>query len=113
MFSWDFTDDSPSPSVGALVEEAADAIDKLCLEAESITADDPTVFSPKSKVDRHKVVYPLLSEKGDELCWFGRDPQYEDRHKKWEQTGKADQELRKFQFVVMTWCNEGFQFCNV
>ena len=48
---------------------------------------------------RGKIVYPLLSEKGDELCWFGRDPQYEDKHKKWEPSaGKADQEPRKFQF---------------
>ena len=47
---------------------------------------------------RGKIVYPLLSEKGDELCWFGRDPQYEEKHKKWELSGKADQEPRKFQF---------------
>ncbi len=47
---------------------------------------------------RGKVVYPLLSEKGDELCWFGRDPQYEDKHSKWAQSGKSDQEPRKFQF---------------
>jgi len=47
---------------------------------------------------RGKVVYPLLSEKGDELCWFGRDPLHEEKHDKWKQSGKTDQEPRKFQF---------------
>lgn len=31
---------------------------------------------------RGHVVYPLLSEKGEVLTWFGRDPDYEEKHRR-------------------------------
>jgi len=48
---------------------------------------------------RGKVVYPYCSESGELLTWFGRDPEYEDKHRKWEAGGKADKEPEKFHFV--------------
>lgn len=48
---------------------------------------------------RGKIVYPYLSEKGDVLTWFGRDPDFEDKKKTWDATGRADKEPEKFHFV--------------
>src|SRR5205807_7234868 len=48
---------------------------------------------------RGKVVYPWLSEEGEVLTWFGRDPEFEDRHRKWEGTDKSEREPEKFHFV--------------
>src|SRR5436190_7645787 len=52
---------------------------------------------------RGKVVYPCLSEAGDVLTWFGRDPEFEEKHQQWEVAGKKDREPEKFHFV------KGFQ----
>ena len=48
---------------------------------------------------RGKIVYPYFSETGELLTWFGRDPEYEDKHRKWEVAGKVDPEPQKFHFV--------------
>ena len=48
---------------------------------------------------RGKIVYPWLSDAGEVLTWFGRDPEFEDKHRKWEGAGKADPEPQKFHFV--------------
>jgi len=48
---------------------------------------------------RGKVVYPYRSESGDILTWFGRDPDFEDKHKSWSATDKSDREPEKFHFV--------------
>ena len=48
---------------------------------------------------RGKFVYPYLSEAGDVLTWFGRDPEFEDKHKAWEATDRSEREPEKFHFV--------------
>lgn len=48
---------------------------------------------------RGKIVYPYFSEAGDVLTWFGRDPEFEDKHQTWEQTDKTEREPEKFHFV--------------
>jgi 5S rRNA maturation endonuclease (ribonuclease M5) len=48
---------------------------------------------------RGKIVYPILSEEGEILTWFGRDPQYEEKHRKWVESGKTGKEPAKFHFV--------------
>ncbi len=48
---------------------------------------------------RGKVVYGYLSERGEVLTWFGRDPDFEEKHLKWEAGGKVDREPEKFHFV--------------
>src|SRR5262249_10259617 len=48
---------------------------------------------------RGRVVYSYLSEAGDVLTWFGRDPEFEEKHQKWEAAGKVDKEPEKFHFV--------------
>jgi hypothetical protein len=48
---------------------------------------------------RGKIVYPYLSETGELLTWFGRDPEYEDKHRKWEAAGKVELDPEKFHFV--------------
>ena len=48
---------------------------------------------------RGKVVYPYLSEKGEVLTWFGRDPDFEDKHKAWSATDRSEREPEKFHFV--------------
>src|SRR5207245_4165972 len=48
---------------------------------------------------RGKIVYPYFSEKGELLSWFGRDPEFEDKHKIWEGTDKSEKEPEKFHFV--------------
>lgn len=52
---------------------------------------------------RGSVVYPLLSERGEVLTWFGRDPQFETKHGEWLTRGKTGREPEKFHFV------KGFQ----
>jgi hypothetical protein len=52
---------------------------------------------------RGKIVYPMLSEAGEVLTWFGRDPEYEAKHHEWVMAGKQDREPEKFHFV------KGFQ----
>jgi 5S rRNA maturation endonuclease (ribonuclease M5) len=48
---------------------------------------------------RGKIVYPYRGENGDILTWFGRDPDFEDKHKAWSATDKSDREPEKFHFV--------------
>jgi len=48
---------------------------------------------------RGKIVYPYLSDSGEVLTWFGRDPEFEDKHKTWEGTDKSEREPEKFHFV--------------
>ncbi|MEX1096299.1 MAG: toprim domain-containing protein [Planctomycetales bacterium] len=52
---------------------------------------------------RGSVVYPLLSERGEVLTWFGRDPQFEAKHGEWLTQGRTGREPEKFHFV------KGFQ----
>jgi 5S rRNA maturation endonuclease (ribonuclease M5) len=48
---------------------------------------------------RGKIVYPCFSEAGEILTWFGRDPEFEEKHKKWEGTDRLEREPAKFHFV--------------
>ncbi|MDB5389430.1 MAG: primase [Planctomycetaceae bacterium] len=48
---------------------------------------------------RGMIVYPLLSERGDILTWFGRDPQHEHKKLEWERGDKLGREPEKFHFV--------------
>lgn len=52
---------------------------------------------------RGQIVYPYLDEAGDVLCWFGRDPLYEEKQQVWLAGGKQAKEPEKFHFV------KGFQ----
>jgi len=52
---------------------------------------------------RGKIVYPLLSERGEVLTWFGRDPEFEQKQSHWIQHNRAGKEPEKFHFV------KGFQ----
>ena len=48
---------------------------------------------------RGKIVYPYLSESGEILTWFGRDPEFEEKHQQWTGTDKSEREPEKFHFV--------------
>lgn len=48
---------------------------------------------------RGKVVYPLLSERGEVLTWFGRDPDFESKQAAWEAKNRSGREPEKFHFV--------------
>lgn len=48
---------------------------------------------------RGKFVYAIRSEAGDILTWFGRDPDFEDKHTAWSATDKSEREPEKFHFV--------------
>jgi 5S rRNA maturation endonuclease (ribonuclease M5) len=48
---------------------------------------------------RGKIVYPCFSEAGEILTWFGRDPEFEEKHQKWEATDRSEREPAKFHFV--------------
>ncbi len=48
---------------------------------------------------RGKIVYAYCNDAGEVLSWFGRDPEFEDKHQKWEAGGRADKEPEKFHFV--------------
>jgi hypothetical protein len=48
---------------------------------------------------RGKIVYPMLSEEGEVLTWFGRDPEYEAKHHEWLSGSKQGREPEKFHFV--------------
>jgi hypothetical protein len=48
---------------------------------------------------RGTVVYPYFSESGELLTWFGRDPNFEEKHGDWEKTDKSEREPEKFHFV--------------
>lgn len=48
---------------------------------------------------RGKIVYPYLSPAGEVLAWFGRDPEFEEKHQAWEAAGRNEREPEKFHFV--------------
>jgi hypothetical protein len=48
---------------------------------------------------RGKIVYAYKDEEGDVLTWFGRDPEYEDKYRRWEAGDRSDREPEKFHFV--------------
>lgn len=48
---------------------------------------------------RGKIVYPYLSEAGDVLSWFGRDPEFEEKRARWSTLDKTEKEPIKFAFV--------------
>ncbi len=48
---------------------------------------------------RGKVVYCYGDDKGEPLTWFGRDPEFEEKHQGWEATDKSEREPEKFHFV--------------
>ena len=52
---------------------------------------------------RGKIVYPMVSEGGDVLTWFGRDPEYEGKLHEWIVGGRQGIEPEKYHFV------KGFQ----
>jgi hypothetical protein len=52
---------------------------------------------------RGKIVYPFLSEEGEVLTWFGRNPGFEEEYQAWIASGKQDKEPEKYHFV------KGFQ----
>jgi hypothetical protein len=49
---------------------------------------------------RGKIVYGYHSADGNLLTWFGRDPEYEEKHARWELTDKSQREPAKFHFVA-------------
>jgi hypothetical protein len=48
---------------------------------------------------RGKIVYGYADEEGNVLTWFGRDPEFEEKHRRWETAGRIDREPEKFHFV--------------
>ncbi len=48
---------------------------------------------------RGNIVYPMLSENGEVLTWFGRDPEFEAKLHAWLAAGKQEREPEKFHFV--------------
>jgi 5S rRNA maturation endonuclease (ribonuclease M5) len=48
---------------------------------------------------RGSIVYPYLGEDGQVLTWFGRDPDYEEKLRKWDGAGRTEKEPEKFHFV--------------
>lgn len=39
---------------------------------------------------RGRIVYGMLDQRGDVLSWFGRDPAFEKKHKKWIEAGRPE-----------------------
>jgi 5S rRNA maturation endonuclease (ribonuclease M5) len=48
---------------------------------------------------RGKVVYAYSNEAGEVLTWFGRDPEFEEKHQTWDASGRTEKEPEKFHFV--------------
>jgi hypothetical protein len=48
---------------------------------------------------RGRVAYAYLSADGEVLTWFGRDPEYEEKHRLWDAAGRSNREPEKFHFV--------------
>jgi hypothetical protein len=48
---------------------------------------------------RGKIVYPIVSETGEVLTWFGRDPEYDGKMHEWIVGGKQGKEPEKYHFV--------------
>ena len=49
---------------------------------------------------RGKIVYSYHSADGNLLAWFGRDPEYETKHARWETSDRSQREPAKFHFVA-------------
>jgi hypothetical protein len=48
---------------------------------------------------RGKIVYAYHSAEGNLLTWFGRDPEFEPKHREWDAAGGQGREPEKFHFV--------------
>jgi len=48
---------------------------------------------------RGKTVYGYKDEEGNVLTWFGRDPEFEEKHRRWKATDRSEREPEKFHFV--------------
>ena len=48
---------------------------------------------------RGKIVYGYADQEGNVLTWFGRDPDFDEKHRRWEATDRSDTEPDKFHFV--------------
>jgi 5S rRNA maturation endonuclease (ribonuclease M5) len=48
---------------------------------------------------RGKIVYPYFSADGKLLTWFGRDPLFEEKHRRWAASDRSESEPVKTQFV--------------
>ncbi len=48
---------------------------------------------------RGKIVYAYHGADGQLLTWFGRDPEFEEKHRQWEATDRSEREPEKFHFV--------------
>ncbi len=48
---------------------------------------------------RGKIVYPILSERDEVLTWFGRDPDFQEKHAQWQVSDRSKREPEKFHFV--------------
>src|SRR5207237_812825 len=48
---------------------------------------------------RGRIVYPYLSDSGDVLTWFGRDPDFEDKQKSWSASDRSEREPEELHFV--------------
>ncbi len=48
---------------------------------------------------RAKICYPVHDEQGRVLTWFGRDPQFEEKHAIWKTTDRSEREPEKVHFV--------------
>lgn len=48
---------------------------------------------------RGRIVYGYLDEEGHVLTWFGRDPDFDEKHRQWEVSDRSDREPEKFHFV--------------
>jgi hypothetical protein len=48
---------------------------------------------------RGRIVYPYFSASGELLTWFGRDPLFEEKKRKWLASDRSESEPMKVQFV--------------
>lgn len=48
---------------------------------------------------RGKIVYPVHDKRGHVLTWFGRDPQFEEKHAAWKSSDRSQREPEKVHFV--------------
>ena len=48
---------------------------------------------------RGKIVYGFCDATGDVLTWFGRDPEFEEKHQQWDALGRSEKEPEKFHHV--------------
>lgn len=59
---------------------------------------------------RGRIMYPMLSERGDVLSWFGRDPRFEEKYDKWIRAGKPEKDRpAKYRFVSQKLFRRGLE----